>query len=376
MKATSKISFAPPLAYSRDYPPPAFTVHPTHNNPYNPSSGSERLAPPGIEATFHVARARYAFALIALASLKPGNTVLLPAYHCPAMVEPFLWAGCTVAFYPVTESLTPVSTQLEVQLEEAHAVVFTRYFGFEQVTEQLIVKARNHHCLVIEDLAHAAFISKLHGDVGVTSLAKFFPQPHGSEIWCADHLLAERLKQVITSQQLSQAGWALSSLYRKIRKRLASKMGKRKGNQSSYRYFNEIELKRPSALCRLQVSGKRPRASERQGHRIHYQRLLEIASRSPLGTPLYPELPPDTIPYMFPFLLHTAQSFHLIRRAGIPLYRWEELVPTDCEVSTSYRARLIQIPCHQDMRAEDFALIDQCLSADSMDKSSIMGKTA
>lgn len=359
MKAASNISFSRPLAYSRDYPPPAFAAYPTHNHPL---AGSERLAPLGVKATFHAARARYALALIALASLKPNDTVLLPTYHCPAMVEPFLWAGCRVAFYSVNKDLTPIPCRIEEQLAEADAVVFARYFGFEQVTGQLVTQARNHNCLVIEDLAHAAFISRLYGDVGVTSLTKFFPQPYGSEIWCADQLLAERLEQVIVRQQSSQVRWALNSVYHKLKRKVVRKLGAKKSDQSGYRYFDEIELKRPSSLCTIRVNKEQLRISESQKHRVHYQQLLEIASRSPLGIPLYPELQPDVVPYVFPFLLHNAEAFHDIRNAGIPLYRWEELAPSDCEVSANYRARLIQIPCHQDMKTEDFAQIEKCLT--------------
>lgn len=358
MRVATNISFSRPLTYSRDYPSPAFKVHPTRSHP---TTDSQRLPPSGVAATFHVSRARYGLALIALASLKRGDIVLLPAYHCPAMVEPFLWAGCRVSFYSVTESLAPVVSDLEASLTTASAIVITRYFGFEQATEELVAYARDRHCVVIEDLAHAAFIPSLHGDVGVTSLTKFFPQPYGSEIWCGNPLLAEQLEKVITSRRLSQGQWLLISLHRKVKRKLASKLGGRRV-KPPYRYFDEIELKRPTTLCTLQSGKKQPDVSEEIRHRIHYQYLLEIASRSSLGEPLYPVLPPHIVPYVFPFLLHNAETFHHIRNAGIPLYRWEELAPTDCEISASYRSRLIQIPCHQDMQAEDFALIDKCLT--------------
>lgn len=359
MRGNNTVCFPRPLTYSRDYPSPAFTVRPIHNQPGNES---ERFAPQGTHKTFHAARARYSLAVIALANLRPGDTVLLPAYHCPAMVEPFLWAGCRVTFYPVTGSLAPVASEFQERLKAAQAVVFTRYFGFEQVTEHLVAMARNHRCLVIEDLAHAAFIPRLHGDVGVTSLPKFFPQEAGSEIWCADQILADRLNQVIASQQLSRPLWALMSIHRKVKRKIEIKLGVRKRRQASYRHFDEFELKRPSSLCTIRAAKKQPHVPETHRHRTHYQQLLEIASRSPLGIALYPELSADVVPYVFPFLLHDAESFHLIRNAGIPLYRWEELAPTDCEVSASYRSRLIQIPCHQDMRTEDFVLIDSCLA--------------
>lgn len=359
MNVASNIRFSRPLTYSQDYPTPAFSVRPTVRNPAN---ADRRLVPAGTQATFHAARARYGLAFIALACLKPGNTVLLPAYHCPAMVEPFLWAGCSVMFYPVTETLSPVADQLDEWMNAADAIVFTRYFGFEQVKEKLIERARSQRCLVIEDLAHAAFIPRLNGDVGVTSLPKFFPQPYGSEIWCADQALAEQLEHIVTTQQFSQVRWALSNVRRKVARKVARKLGIRVGRQSTYRYIDSTALQRPTALCTLRDTHNRPEAPEEQGHRAHYRQLLEMASRSALGVPLYPLLPPDIVPYVFPFLLHSGDTFHHIRNAGIPLYRWEELAPTDCKISSTYRSRLIQIPCHQDMKSDDFALIDRCLT--------------
>lgn len=359
MKIATDVSFSRPLTYSRDYPSPAFKIHPTCRYPV---ADSQRQPPAGVDATFHAARARYGLAFIALSRLKPGDLILLPAYHCPAMVEPFLWAGCRVGFYPVTKALAPVVSALEEPLKAARAIVLTRYFGFEQASKQLIALARERDCLVIEDLAHAAFISRLHGDVGVTSLTKFFPQPYGAEIWSSNPRLSEQLEQAIASRRLRQLHWALSHLHRKVKRKLIKKLGGGSG-KAPYRYFDENDLTRPTALCTLQADEAPPlHASSSAGHRAHYQSLLEISSRSTIGVPLYPVLPGDVTPYMFPFLLHSTDSFHAIRNAGIPLYRWEELAPTNCEVSSSYRSRLIQIPCHQDMKAEDFALIDECLT--------------
>ena len=42
--------------------------------------------------------------------------------------------------------------------------------------------------------------------------------------------------------------------------------------------------------------------------------------------------------------------FHLLKLAGIPIWRWEDMALTDCPVAEDYRLRLIQLPCHQELK--------------------------
>ena len=93
---TSSITFSKPLADSRDYPEPVFPALPwVHGS----SSPRTRQYPTAVGATLLTTHARYGLALIAKAELHQGDLVLLPAYHCRALVEPFLWAGCRIRFY-------------------------------------------------------------------------------------------------------------------------------------------------------------------------------------------------------------------------------------------------------------------------------------
>lgn len=357
MQASSNVAFAPPLAHSRDYPSPVFSVRPTERLPV---SGHRRIPPADVQATFQVSRARYALAMLALATLRPGDNVLLPSYHCPAMVQPFLWAGCKVSFYPMAPDLSPLPDPFQALIRRARAVVIPRYFGFEQVSRDQFDEARSSGCLIIEDLAHAAFASTLHGDVGVTSLAKFYPQEVGAELWCKSPALAKQLKETVTAQQVSVARWTFGRVSRRIRRRLSGV--KHNPSPAHRRYFDEAELRRPALLCGRSNTDSSNEMPEEPPHRSHYQKLLEITACSPFGQPLYPQLPSEVVPYVFPFLLHSPDTFHVIRQTGIPLYRWEEMVPTDCQVSHNYRDRLIQIPCHQDMQPADFALISRTLT--------------
>lgn len=94
----------------------------------------------------------------------------------------------------------------------------------------------------------------------------------------------------------------------------------------------------------------------------HARQLLQVLEHSSLGQPLWSVTQFDNqvlAPYVVPFLLHDAASFDWLRQQGLQIYRWEELAPTSCEVAAQYRSRLVQIPCQQNLTADELAWICQ-----------------
>jgi perosamine synthetase len=89
--------------------------------------------------------------------------------------------------------------------------------------------------------------------------------------------------------------------------------------------------------------------------RYNYEKLDIFFKRTQLGRPLFQNLAPNDVPYVYPFLLKKAEYFDLIRKMAIPLYRWEENCPSGCKTSEIYRSLLIQFPCHQDLVDDDIA---------------------
>ena len=83
------------------------------------------------------------------------NVILLPAYHCPALIEPFLWQGYQVRFYPVKADLYIDELQFSALLTDdvTHCVV-VRFFGFNQNADVAISLAAKAGKIVIEDSAH------------------------------------------------------------------------------------------------------------------------------------------------------------------------------------------------------------------------------
>ena len=91
----------------------------------------------------------------------------------------------------------------------------------------------------------------------------------------------------------------------------------------------------------------------------HARLLVAGLQSSSLGRLLWLDWPAQDAPYMVPFLLNEPAGFDLLRKRGVQVLRWEELAWSECNICQSYRARLIQLPCHQEM---DPAELQQLIS--------------
>lgn len=291
-------------------------------------------------------------ALFHIACVLDDATFWLPAYHCRSLVEPFLVAGKAVSFFPVTERLDPDIDYLLRHLSPGDVVTGIRYFGFDCGVRALADLCRDRGCLLIEDLAHAIFARRLYGDLAVTSLAKFYPIKSGGELCFPESSIyegpLESLRELLPGRAQELARKALRKAYPGVRQ-IASK--------EPYRYFKPTEMSRnirgvDGLLISRQAVG--PLVARR---RSNYGFLADSLRAASTGRPLFPDLPIDVAPYVFPFLLESESGFTHIRRKRIQIYRWEEMAMSDCEVSQTYRSRLVQLPCHQDLTSEQLECI-------------------
>lgn len=342
--------FSEPLADSRDYPPPRFSALPTlgYGNPLE-----VRPAPHRVGRTFMAHRARYALAFIAKAELSTGDTVLLPAYHCPAMIEPFIWAGCKVAYYHMTADLRPNYESLTLQLKKARAVVFVRYFGFDCNIDEFVELAVRERCMVIEDLAHSAFAKQIYGDYAVTSLPKFYPVDTGAEIYVNELRDKKPLQRTIENSKQNSIFWHIRYALKKMGQKLDKYSLRRAYDAEAFRYFDPLDMERPAQPTQAPQRAEDLNKEIMRKRHDNYIHINDGLIDSEMGKPLFPTPDSDSAPYVYPFLLHESGTFDLIRGSAIPLFRWEELAATDCTISQQYRHRLIQIPCHQDLTEAD-----------------------
>ena len=330
-----------------DYPAPEFSMLPiTKGYAYQ----GNRPTPANVTVSLFTASARNGLGVIASALLSAGSKVLIPAYHCPALVEPFIWAQCDVVFYPLNNDLSPDLKFLEDKLSESDAILLVPFFGFSQDIAQYSALAKKNNCLVIEDLAHAAHKNTLHGDYGVTSLQKFYPVSSGGELFVSKSNENDIVQRLWEKEKRGVVYWGARNLLGKVRSRVqvASKATAR-----GFIYFDPSRLGEPMSgrdLSEVCMHNHEDLAQKRRGN---YEKLDAYLNHCPLGKPLFPGLGSGDSPYVYPFLLKEKNYFDMIRNLAIPLYRWEEICPSGCETTGTYRTLLVQFPCHQDLTDSD-----------------------
>lgn len=131
-------------------------------------------------------------ALFQLLNAKPdrsGATVLVPAFHCLAIVKPILAAGFKVACYRIRRDFTIDLDDLAARMrDDVAAVVVIHYFGFPTRLDDALSLARARGALLIEDCSHS-FLTRhdgrwlgQHGDYSVFSYYKCVPSLIGGAL--------------------------------------------------------------------------------------------------------------------------------------------------------------------------------------------------
>jgi perosamine synthetase len=307
--------------------------------------------------------------LAELLKLGAKDRVLLPAYHCPSMVEPFMHAGCELEFYKLDGALAPdLADFMRALSVPPRLVVFVKFFGFEAAIDECATLARAAGASIVHDCAHAwyALPRIAPSDYAIASLVKFFAveegglllAPSGTELTAPAQAPGLRRNLRLISRAWARRQAALSA---PAADNTAAKVGipevtsvgvNVEPRSAAFRYFDPLDVERDvtfytSLLLKILSSEQ---AAQRR--RQHYQQLAAVLGTLRGVKLLHERLPDDVVPYVLPLLLDDGQrQFDALRGAGIPLYRWEELIPSHCETSGDYRMRLVQLPCHQDLTA-------------------------
>lgn len=325
---------------------------------------------------------RYALAeAMRRAGAYPGKTVLLPAFHCRAIVEPVLYLGAQPGFYPVKADLRPDFSALSSLVSESEmpvaAMVMTHYFGFPNDIDEAERFCAAHGIALIEDCAHALYGragERLLGTVGsyaTASVWKFLPVRDGALLLDntggqPTHRSEQSLLTEVKALAAILQGW-IRRIWRRRHSlpvidasalcEQAKLIAERPMVRASESGLKEFSPKRVAmAALRssrwLMAHAEHERVANRR--RENYLQWLEGVRSVPGVKPLFPDLPEGVVPYAFPLLIDAAgMGFHRLKTAGIPFWRWEDMAVTDCAISRDYRIRVLQLPCHQELRAEE-----------------------
>jgi dTDP-4-amino-4,6-dideoxygalactose transaminase len=328
------------------------------------------------------------------AGLVPGDRVLLPAYHCLAMVEPLEWLGLEPVFYRLHEDLSIDLADLEARLDNrCKALVAVHYFGFPQDGPQLRGFCDHFGLALIEDCAHSFFGSHQgerlgsFGDFAIGSLPKFFPLRAGG-------CLVSRGRPLPRANLAGQGALAdLQALVRELQTahyygRLRPLLPATTGMAALAKLLTLSGLGRGSvrpgngaAGLNLAASGVakntlRSSAPETivSRRRENYETLCRMLSGLPGVTLLKPRLEPGVVPYMLPLRIPALRRmFARLEDRAFPMQRFGQFLfprldPALCPVSSDLSHHGLQLPCHQSLRSDEIEwmverLADICRTA-------------
>lgn len=136
----------------------------------------------GRATTYHFWARNALFHGLGVLGLKPGDHVLVPAFHCRTVVEPVIQFGCKVIFYNVHRDgrvdFADIARKVDSQTK---AIIAIHYFGMLQPVHRLRKFCQQYELFLIEDCAHILMgdidgdpIGSI-GDISIFSWRKFFP---------------------------------------------------------------------------------------------------------------------------------------------------------------------------------------------------------
>jgi dTDP-4-amino-4,6-dideoxygalactose transaminase len=170
----SRLRMWPPL------PPDVYLRRPTRDPPF-PLAARDCLV-------LRKARQALFFGIQGL-GLRPGDEVLMPAYHHGSEVEAFLRTGVSCRFYDVDSTLRPDLAAIEEQVgQRTRALYLIHYLGFPQDAPGWLRWCRERKLLLIEDVAQSWLASVggrslgSFGDMAIFSFYKAVGVPEGGAL--------------------------------------------------------------------------------------------------------------------------------------------------------------------------------------------------
>ncbi len=328
-------------------------------------------------------RGRYALhSAMRSAGVGSRGGLLAPAYHCRTMIDPAVALAAEVLLYPVQADLSPDPDGLRQLADTARAPVramlLTHYFGFPQRVDAAVEFCKARGITLIEDCSHAFFGDTGFGPVGtigdyaVASPYKFFPctdggilvangsarlpdAPPGRYGYIAEfRSLARDVRAAIERDRQRVTDRDVETIEGEIGRLLAApshpaEMTTQVETTPSTLYALGEQDHAGHAVSRIALSLANQRfVGERR--RENYKRWVAGVAGLPGCSAFNPDLPARCVPYMFPLLIADPSfSFILLKRLGVPIWRWDEMAVSPCPTAARYRLHLLHFPCHQDL---------------------------
>lgn len=343
----------------------------------------------------HVTSGRVALAMaLRAAGVGPGDTVLVPAWHSQSMLPPVEWCGARPLFYRLLEDTSPDLADMDALAgPDCKAVMATHFFGFVRDLSALRNWCDRRGIALLEDCAHAFFGGAGQwGDYIAGSSMKFFPTYEGGCLVSPRRPLPElagvgagfEAKSALGALERSFAHGRLGALrlalwapmkvkdaaWKRIKSGKSAPVALAPSSSDSSAQLDAAWIgKRSSTFSRtvIKLAGTGRIAARR---RSHYRTLDQALGELAGCRPLFPALPDDCVPWMYPLVVDDADRVSLALQAGgLPhtrfgYPRWPAMDPATCPVAARLSRSVIALPCHQELTTEElYRLADGVRSA-------------
>ncbi|MBW3602600.1 MAG: DegT/DnrJ/EryC1/StrS family aminotransferase [Actinobacteria bacterium] len=303
--------------------------------------------------------------------LRPGDEVLVPAYHHGSEVEALARAGLGRRYYAGTPALEPDEAELAGLLgERVRALHLTHYLGFPQDAGRWRRWCDAHGLLLLEDAAQAWLSERdglpagALGDCAIWCLYKTLPLPDGGALMCRRPPTgpAGAPRWGLTSLARGHAGWLAGHWAAPGRVRRAA-------GTEPYDAAEDFALGDPETAVTRTTRWllARPEADVAARRRRSYARLLERLA--PFVPEPFRRVPEGASPFAFPVAVDdTAALRGALAARGVEVVDlWRVAHPSlaagAVPAAERLRATVAVLPAHQDLGAADTTRIADAVRA-------------
>ena len=317
--------------------------------------------------------------IISALGLPAQSQVLLPAYLCEDVVNPFVASGHRVSFYRITSDLKVDAADLAEKLcPETRIVLYINYFGFPAPVPAAVVESAAPETVFVQDASHS-FLScqdnqAINGEIQFASYRKLLPVPDGGFVsWDTGHL--SNINRVRTRWSLERIGALTSRCTGGVLKGIWLQLPGIYPKTVFRRLFvwsDALVDKYPKPAGMSAVSryllGRIDLEEVVQARRRNFQFLLDCLKDHGGLRPLYTALPEGVCPLGFPVLAESRDELarHLIQHRVYPPIHWElpEMVDQDAfPEAWSISRNILTLPVDQRYGLRDMARIVDAINA-------------
>ncbi len=305
--------------------------------------------------------------------LRPGDEILMPAYHHGSEVEALIRAGIVCRFYDIGQHLEPDERDLEALLgSRVRALYLTHYLGLSQDSARWRTWCDEHDLLLIEDAAQAWLGSRdgrpigSHGDLSIFCLYKTFGLPDGAAIVSSSppqQPRSEREAEISRIVRLhglyaAQRWKGAAQLWRwlaQFRRRLA-----RLGRTREHNPHRDFALGDPGRAPHIMTGFLLPRRARPEAQAVraaNYAFLLERLER--FVPEHFANLPKGSSPFAFPIRCERKEDLlqSLDRRGIVAENFWAAPHPhlpvANFPRSAALKKSVIALPVHQELSVRE-----------------------